>query len=433
MNAKFLWLMKSISSLITMFLLLLVQQVNAQVCQSSKELEVLPGKQIDAAHWEWPQEKAHWLDALGTVANKSTANAMLTKIETLEKQSRANYNLTGCVLKTAFSGRAITMIAGKYPLASYDLNLGCYEYICVKNKMMVNGEYQNVFRAYVNRYTGIESAFSFQNEAYYYETPQKYNGQFIALYNFIKMGASKDVNSSKGFYQDIPEASVKEGDRSVYMTRHWYFTKPGMLLFVPVTRKEYLEALLVYYERERLLIADQIKEIEIESASMMKDPQKYPQLYENGKRSLVVKKAKYPDWQQRIDTKKAMVQKALKENTVEWLAQPAVVKAKAEIFSWKNSYGPGQNDNVSIDTYNADTKEDAQRTGSFTFSGFWDGKGGTVLYKYNPDYFKGSEKNPAKPYMIELTYRYVKTTLGKNLVENFTRNFDFDAIRNMLE
>lgn len=411
----------------------LTQQVHAQDCQSSKDLENLPGKQIDAAHWEWPQEKAHWLDALGIAANKSTANAMLTNIETLEKQSRANYNLKGCVLKTAFSGDAPTMIAGKYPLASYDLNLGCYEYICVKNKMIVNSEYANVFRAYVNRYTAIEIAFSFQDEAYYYETPKKYNGQFIALYNFIKMGASKNVNSGKGFYQDISEASVKEGNRSIYMTRHWYFTKPGMLLFMPVTRKEYLEALLVYYEREKLMVADKLKEIEMESAGMMKDPQKYPQLYENGKRNLVVRKAKYPDWQQRIDTKKVIVQKALKENTVEWLAQPAVVKPKAEIFSWKDNYGPGTNDNIWIDTYNADSKEDAQRTGSFTFSGFWDNKGGAVLYKYNPDYFKGSEKNPAKPHMIELTYRYVKTTLGKNLVENFTKNFDFDAIRNMLK
>lgn len=425
--------MKTISSIIIMFLLVLVQQVNAQLCQSSKELEALPGRQIDAAHWEWPKEKAHWFDELGTAANKSTANAMLTKIETLEKQSRVNYNLTGCVLKTAFSGKISTIMGGKSPLVCYSLNMGCYEYICVKNKMIVNGEYQNVFRAYVNRYTGIESAFSFQDEAYFYETPKKYNGQFIALYNFIKMGASKNVNSGKGFYQDIPEASIKDGDRSVYMTRHWYFSKPGVLLFVPVTRKEYLEALLVYYERERLLIADKIREIEVESAGVMKNPQKYPQLYEDGKRNSVVRKAKYPDWEQKINTKKAIVQKALKENTAEWLAQPAVVKPKAETFTWKNNYGPGTKDNVWIDTYYADTKEDAQRTGSFTFSGFWDNKSGTVLYKYNADYFKGLEKNPAKPYMIELTYRYVKTTLGKNLVENFTKNFDFDAIKNMLE
>jgi len=428
--------MKRIYTLIIAILIAtvaLTQQVNAQDCQSSKDLETLPGKQIDAAHFEWPQEKAHWLDALGTAANRLAANAILAKIETLEKQSRSNYNLRGCVLKTAFSGNTFIAIAGKYPLASYDLNLGCYEYICVKNKMMVNSEYTNVFRAYINRYTGIETAFSFPDEAYYYETPKKYNGQFIALHNFIKVDAIKNSNNGKGFYQDIPETSVKEGSRNVYMTRHWYCTKPGAMVFIPVSRKEYLEALLVYYEREKLLTADKIKEIESESAGMMKDPQKYPQLYENGKRNLVVRKAKYPDWQQKIEVKKVIVEKVLKENTVAWLAQPAVVKPKAETFSWKRTYGSGPNDEVWIETSNADTKEDAQITGSFTFSGFWDGKGGVALYQYNPDYFKGSEKNPVRPYMIELTYRYIKTPLGKSLVENFTENFDFDAVRNMLE
>src|SRR6185369_7382147 len=183
---------------------------NAQDCRSAKDLETLPGKIIDAAHCEWPQQKAHWLDALGTAAYKSTANTILTKIETLEKQSRANYTLTGCVIKTTFSGNAPVMVAGKYPLAIYDLNMGCYEYICVNNKLVVNSEYENVFRAYVNRYTGVEYAFSFRDEAYYYETPKKYNGRFIALHDFIKTDASKNVNSGEGFYQDVPETSVKQ-------------------------------------------------------------------------------------------------------------------------------------------------------------------------------------------------------------------------------
>lgn len=414
-------------------MLLLAQSSHAQDCQSSKDFERLPGKQIDAANCEFPQQKAHWFDALGTTAHKTLANTVLTKIETLEKQSRSQFNLVGGILKTAFSSNSPAVMAGKYPLANYSLNMGFHEYICVHNTMKVNGEYSIVFRAHVNRYSGMEKAFSFNNEAYFYETHKQYNGQFIALHNFIKLEGLKNINNSKGFYQDIAEASVKQNDRSVFMTRHWYFTKPGVLLFVPVTRKEYLEALLVYYEREKLMIADQIKEIERESAGMMKNPEKYPQLYESGKRSLVAKKAKYPDWEQKIETKKAIVQKALKENTAKWLAEPAVVKPKAERFSWKNNYGSKPNENVTVEVYNADTMADAQQTGAFTFSGFWDNKGGTTIYKYNPEYFKGAEKNLAKPYMVELTYRYIKTTLGQSLVENFTNNFDFDAVRNMLE
>src|SRR6478752_2460262 len=74
----------------------------SQACSSSEELLTVPGKQIDAAHCEWPQQKAHWFDQLSSAANKSIADKTLTQIETLEKDSRKNYNLTGCVLKTSF-------------------------------------------------------------------------------------------------------------------------------------------------------------------------------------------------------------------------------------------------------------------------------------------------------------------------------------------
>jgi hypothetical protein len=405
----------------------------AQACSSSEELLTVPGKQVDAAHCEWPQQKTHWLDELSTAANKNTAANLLTKIETLEKESRKNFNLTGCTLKSSFGTPSnAKMVYGKNTLVSYDLNLGCYEYFCVKNQLHVNEEYSIVFRAYINRFSGIENAFSFADDYPYYETYNKYNGKFIALYDFIRMD-NKNINNGKGYYQDIPESSVKPGNRSVFMTRYWYFTKPGMLLFTPVTRKEYLEALLVYYDRETLYTAAKIKEIEEESAGMMKDQKKYPQLYENGKKNLVVKKAYYPDWQQRIATKKAIVQKALKENTPAWLSMPAVVKPKKENFRWKNFYGSGPKEYVEVETIYADSMDNAQKTGSFTFSGFWDDKGGATLYKYNPDYFKGAEKNPVNPYMIQLSYRYINTKLGKLLVENFTEHFDFDAVKGMIK
>ncbi|HEU4575287.1 MAG TPA: hypothetical protein VFS36_09820 [Chitinophagaceae bacterium] len=415
-------------------LFLSTQQVFAQNCNKGDDLSQTPGKFVDAAHCEWPQQKAHWFDQLQTAANKALATRMLTQIETLEKESRKNFILKGGVLKTSFGTPSNAKIPyGDKSLFSYDLNLGYHEYFCINNKVKINGEYSIVFRAYVNRFTGIESAFRFSEDYPYYETYNKYNGRFIALCNFIKEDDIKTINNGKGYYQDIPESSVKPGDRNTFITRHWYFTKPGVLLFVPVTRKEYLAALLEYYDREAMYTANKIKEIETECAGMMKDPAKYPQLYENGKRNLIVKKAKYPDWQKKIELKKAIVQKALKENTAEWLSKPAIVKAKTQTFSWKNYYGNGANDFANVEVNFADTPEDAQKTGSFTFSGFWDNKGGVTLYKYNPEYFKGAETNPVKPRFIELAYRYINTPAGKSLVENFTNNFNFDGVRNMLE
>ncbi len=412
-----------------------LQAAPAQNCSSNEEVMSLPGRQTDAAHCEWPQQKAHWLDQLGTAGNKSAAGKTLTQIETIEKESRKNYTLTGCVLKTFFGTPPnAQFFYAKKSLLSYDLNLGCYEYFCYNNKMKVNDEYANVFRAYVNRFTGIQNAFTFADDNPYYEVYNKYNGKFIELCNYFKLDESSiHINNSKGYYQDIPESSVKPNNRSAFMTRHWYFTKSNVSLFVPVTRKEYLEALLVYYDRESAYTSEKIKEIEKECGGMMKDPAKYPQLYENGKKNMVRRKAKYPDWEKKVNIKKAIVQKVLKENTADWLSKPAIVKPKTEIFTWKNYYGNGANDYANVEVNFADTPEDAQKTGPFTFSGFWDSKAGVILYKYNPAYFNGAEENPAKPYLIELTYRYINTALGKSLVENFTGNFDFDAVRGLLE
>ncbi|KMQ71101.1 hypothetical protein [Chryseobacterium koreense] len=410
--------------------------LSAQNCNKGDDLSQLSGSSVDAAHCEWPQQKAHWFDELKTPVNKAAANKTLTQIENLEKESRKNYAIKGGILKMAFGtpSNANTYF-GKNGLLSYDLNQGFYEYFCNNNQPKVNSEYAIVFRAYVNRpFYGIETAYTFADDNPYYEQYNQYNGKFIALCNFLKLNEEKiKPNSIKGYYQDIPESTVKSGNRSTFMTRHWYFTKTGIQPLVPVTRKQYLEALLVYYDREAMATAQKIKEIETECAKMMKDPVKFPQLYENGKKNLVVRKARFPDWQKKNEAKKAIVQQALKENSAEWLSQPAVVKPQKEIFYFKNYYGSGSNEYVNVEVDYADSLADAQKTGEFTFSGFWDAKGGTKLYQYNPDYFKGSETNPTKPYQIELTYRYINTILGKSLVENFTENFDFEGVRKLLE
>lgn len=415
-----------------------LQLAVSQNCQSSKDLETLPGKQIDAAHSEWPQQKAHWFDKLGSAQNKAIANDVLTKIETLEKASRAGYTLTGCVLKSSFSSEAAGYAMNQRLLASYDLNMGCHEYICVKNSLKVNGEYAMVFRAYVNRLKDIQSAFNTLNEPAFYAVPDKYDGRYIALHDFVRFRDKKllDAITSNGqtFYQDIADDKIKQGNRSDYITRHWYITKPGVPLFAAVTRKEYLDALLEYYEREKMQTAAMVDEIEKTYASRVRNANGNQQRLDDAKKSYTVQLARYPDWQQRIAAKVSMVNNAIKENNAAWLSQPAVVKSKQENLSWQNFYGPGSNDYVRIDGYDADTKEDAQKTGAFTFSGFWDEKGGDILYKYNPDYFKSNPSAPATaPRIIQLTYRYVKVPLGQSLVANFTSNFDFAAVRAMIE
>lgn len=292
----------------------------AQSCQTAAELDALPGKYIDAAHCEYPAMRASWLNDLKTQASITMASKVLTQIEGVERDSRKDFDLKGVVLKSTFSGRNPDFINGSRAIASYDLQLGCYEYICINKKMMTNSEYETVLRVYVNRFKDVEEAFDV-SDARFFLTPGKYDGRFVRLHYFYRFRDKQlltAMNGGIGFYQDVNDEKVKQGNRSTYITRHWYITKPGQPLFVPVTKDEYLQALQEYNER-----------------------------------------------------------------------------AKA---------GPG-------------LKEESV-----------DG-----LYKLNPVYFSGDAASPAKPKMIELSYRYTKVPAGQRLVENFTKNFDFKAIQKMLE
>lgn len=112
----------------------ILQIAQAQSCQSNADAEMHTGKFIDAAHCEWPQQRAHWLDKLQLAAYKTTANTILTKIEMLEKQSRNNYKLQGADIKTAFASKEIVPVASNHHVASYDLNMGVYEYFCYKKQ-----------------------------------------------------------------------------------------------------------------------------------------------------------------------------------------------------------------------------------------------------------------------------------------------------------
>ncbi|MBS1665417.1 MAG: hypothetical protein JST68_30525 [Bacteroidetes bacterium] len=258
------------------------QGTGAQACQTSAELDALPGKYIDAAHCEYPAQRASWLNDLKTQANISMAGKVLTQIEGIERDSRKGFDLKGVVLKSSFSGRNLDYVNGGSTIAPYDWQLGCYEYICVNKKIMTNSEYQTVLRVYVNLFKDVEGAFDV-TEAPYFLTAGRYDGKFIGLHYFYRVKDKRlleAMNSGIGFYQDVRDEGVKQGNRSVYITRHWYITKAGQPVLVPVSRGEYLRALVEYYQRAKLGTA--------------------------------------------------LVDKALKEHDEGWLAKPAVVDPRSQ-------------------------------------------------------------------------------------------------------
>jgi hypothetical protein len=424
-----------------------VEPVSAQLpsCSSAAELASLPGKHIDAAHFEWPAAKASWLNELKTTANKTMANQVLTQLEGLEKDSRKDFSLTGAVLKSSFSGAAPYYINGKLNIAPYSFQLGCYEYICVNKKTMVNDEYENVLRAYVNSFKDLVEAFSVNNPPFY-QTPNQYDGKFIRLhyfYRFRNPPLLQAMTKGIGMYQDVDEASVKQGSRNTYITRHWYITRPGAPLLRPVTRKEYLQGLLEYYEREKLgvnkILADAKAEYDrkmnnlksrVVKASYERSNEEWAKDYQ---KTYTIATNPYRHYTQQCEARAALVTKALQTNNAEWLAKPALVNPRPGTITISIPCDATANGQQNVDVMNADTKADAQQYGSYAFTGFWDDRNGDVLYQLNDDYFAKGVVNPAKPQLIELAYRYVKIPMGQKLVENFTEHFDFGAVAQLLK
>jgi hypothetical protein len=120
-------------------------------------------------------------------------------------------------------------------------------------------------------------------------------------------------------------------------------------------------------------------------------------------------KAAYPKF---YETKKTKVKELLATQKEDWLQQQAIVA----------------NSNI---TY--DAKDRLKELGNFYDK---EDEYKSALYVLNPEYFKQSTNQPAKPIFMEVQFRYEISAdkgFSKRLFDNFEKNFDMDALRKMLE
>ena len=94
--------------------------------------------------------------------------------------------------------------------------------------------------------------FAFYPSTYdFYVNRPKLGYLSIPLFRYLSIPDSiaKLINSGKGFMEDhygnnfYPHTDV---------FRTWYITRPGTTILLPVSRKEFLESLLEFYDREKL-------------------------------------------------------------------------------------------------------------------------------------------------------------------------------------
>ncbi|MEI9954852.1 MAG: hypothetical protein WDM90_00710 [Ferruginibacter sp.] len=393
--------------------LLLTQQLYAQDCKTNADLDATPGKYLTAAEYPWPAARAGYFNNMATAADKAMAKQTLVQIEKIEQQSHNGFNLTGGNWENVYSTEGYEY-AGNTKLGQYTFQSALYEFFCAKGKLVRNSEYSAVLRIYVNeipvntlsRFIGTPFGssmsggydFNFQFLDLKNHKPGDAQAQLISLFTYITCNNAlllDAINTGNNYFQDVPEKNIKPNSYSNQIYRYWFVKKNNLPLLVSVSRKEYLQSLLEYYDREKLQFQKLVEKLTAE----------------HDKYGVV----KYNNWQADIADKIAVVKKALSDHNEEWLTVAAIINPAEDASQ----------------TYKAKLTE---QTNLNRFWKFYDNENkGVPLYKYNPAYFKTTAQSAAKPQMMSIAFRYVTIPSSLRILNNFTKNFDFGAVRKMQE
>jgi len=394
-----------------LFFIAITQSSIAQDCKTSAELDATTGKYLTAAQYPWPAVRAEYFNNMATAADKAMAKKILGDLEKTEAQSHTGFNFTGGSWENYYTTEG-NQYLGTTKLGQYSFQAALYEYFCAKGKLTRNSEFSSVLRMYVNKMqlttldkylsTPFGSSFPAYDFGMQYadwknHKPADVNAQLIRLFTYMVCNNQeliKAVNTGENYFQDVADKDIKLNSRNNYIYRYWFIKKKDIPVLIPVSRKEYLQSLLEYYEREKLHFTKLVTKLKEEKSSDMKY---------------------YANWEKDVSDKISVVNKALSENDEKWLAAQAIINPSED----------------NIKRYNAKLPE---QTNYNRFWKFYDGEknlGG--LYKYNSDYFKTSAKGTASPQLITIAFRYVTIPSSLRMLDNFTKKFDFDAVRKMVE
>lgn len=381
------------------------QQVNAQTCKTTADLDGVPGQYLTAAQHPWPAARAEYFRELKTDADKAIAKKTLEQVEKTEQQSRVGFSLTGGNWESTFSSTGYEYAANT-KLGKYYLQTAHREFVCVSGKLKLNSEYGTVLRVYVNAIPVntlnrfLQNPFGESMGEYslgfqYADWKNKLNkpgDKLISLFTYLSCNNPSlidAINSGQKYFQDIDQKNVKLNTRVPHVYRYWFVKKSTAPVLIPVSRKEYLISLLEYYEREKLYFPAVI-------VKLTADRDQY-------------KLKTYEGWETAVNEKIELVKNTLATQNEDWLNAQAVVSRS------EDSYQNGKNKLKEKINYNR-------------FWQFYDSeKRGEPLYQYNPDYFKTNSKGAATPQLITVAFRYVTMPSSMRLLDNFTEKFDYAA------
>lgn len=386
------------------------QPLIAQNCKSNAELDTVTGKYQTAAQYPWPAVRAEYFANMTNTKDKAMAKQIAGQIEKAEQQSHTGFKLTGGNWENMYSSKGYEYL-GNTKLGQYRFESSLHEFFCLNGKLKRNDEAGTILRIYINEIPTNtldrflrnpfgssmgDYDFGFQYQDWKNHKPADVNAQLIGLFTYFSCNNDqllKAINSGEGYFQNVPEKDIKPNNRSNSIYRYWFVKKKDIPVLVPVSRKEYLQSLLEYYDREKLYFPKLITKLNAE--------------HDKGV-------AQYSSWEADVADKIAFVKKALSETKEEWLNTPAIInRIEDASLTYKNKL--------------------SERTNYNRFWKFYDNVNkGEPIYKYNPEYFK-TMSVPAKPQFITVAFRYVSMPSSLRILNNFTKNFDFSALKKMLD
>lgn len=383
----------------------------SQDCKTNADLDATPGKYQTAAQYPWPAARAEYFTKMNTAADKAMAKKTLEQIEKIDQQSHVGFNLTGGNWENTFSTVGYQYLSN-INLGQYTFSAALYELFCANGKAKRNSEYSSVLRIYVNQLqlttldrflsspfgTSFGSYdFGMQYADWKNHKPADVNAKLINLFTYLSCNNSsllESINSGNGYFQDVADKDIKPNNRSNFITRYWFIKKKDIPVLLQVSRKEYLQSLLEYYDREKIYFPKLIAKLKADKDNSIKY---------------------YTNWEKDVADKIAMVQKTLNEQNEDWLSKQAIINIEAD-----NSK-----------RYNAKLTE---QTNYNRFWKFYDNEPKSQpLYKYNPAYFKTNPKGSASPQIITVAFRYVTMPSSIRLFKNFTKQFDFESLHKVIE
>lgn len=366
----------------------------------------------------------------GTAVEKAAMMKNLIAIEKLEEASRKGFKLTGSAARVSFA-RYDNSNYGKNIYARHGYQLGVYAYVChvTEHVPKIVDEYKTVFRVDINPYlspVGVkpvgtgEFSMKYGNPRYDIadDVTSKYPNPISKYFSeeVLLAGRSDDyknkhadflkLNNGNGYVENWQAGNRYDnhGPNSYqWIDRHYFITKPGVPLLIPVSRKQYLEDMLVYLELEKanfeLLNSKQLSEIATQTAEWAKkkrdalesDKLAYPKFYE-------VKKAKLKD--------------LLTKQKNEWLQKPAVVDQNTQLKESEKI----------LEALGRFYDEEAEYK--------------SALYVLNPAYFISNNGQSAKTLFLEVQFRYeINKDRGfsARLFNNWEKNFAMDVLKKMAE